>query len=179
MTVVAPRIHSIPTMYRGVKMRSRLEARWAAMFDELAWPWLYEPIDLAGYIPDFILRFPTGDMLAEVKPELRIEGLSPSCAKIDASGWGGEALVVGAHIHDAGSMHPIIGRQRDAYGWDVGVLFRCLRCHRVSVLNEAGSWKCRNCGACDDRSHVGLLRTGDGIADMWTRAGNKTQWRPE
>ncbi len=40
-------------MYAGVQFRSRLEARWAAMFDLLGWPWEYEPVDLDGYIPDY------------------------------------------------------------------------------------------------------------------------------
>jgi hypothetical protein len=43
-----PSAHAIPTVYKGVQMRSRLEARWAAFFDELGWPWEYEPVDLAG-----------------------------------------------------------------------------------------------------------------------------------
>ena len=48
---------AIPTWFGGVLYRSRLEARWAAMFCALGWPFEYEPIDLEGYIPDFILRF--------------------------------------------------------------------------------------------------------------------------
>lgn len=46
---------SIPTSYRGIQMRSRLEARWAAMFDLLGWEWEYEPFDLPGWIPDFAI----------------------------------------------------------------------------------------------------------------------------
>ncbi len=56
---------AIPTLYRGVQFRSRLEAKWAAFFDAMGWPWQYEPFDLAGWIPDFLI----GDRLvAEVKP---------------------------------------------------------------------------------------------------------------
>lgn len=47
---------AIPTAYGGVNFRSRLEARWAAMFDLLGWRWEYEPLDLDGYIPDFLVR---------------------------------------------------------------------------------------------------------------------------
>lgn len=46
---------AVPTVYEGVNFRSRLEARWAAMFDLLGWEWEYEPVELAGYIPDFRL----------------------------------------------------------------------------------------------------------------------------
>lgn len=59
-------IPAIPTKYKGVHFRSRLEARWAAMFDLLDWTWEYEPIDLDGYIPDFILTF-QDPILVEVK----------------------------------------------------------------------------------------------------------------
>lgn len=52
------KIAAIPTKYAGVQFRSRLEARWAAFFDLLGWEWEYEPIDLDGYVPDFIVRSP-------------------------------------------------------------------------------------------------------------------------
>lgn len=45
-----------PTKYNGVQFRSRLEAKWAAFFDILKWPWLYEPVDLGEWSPDFISR---------------------------------------------------------------------------------------------------------------------------
>ncbi len=45
----------IPTLYHGRRFRSRIEARWAAFFDLANWPWEYEPFDLEGYIPDFVL----------------------------------------------------------------------------------------------------------------------------
>lgn len=47
---------SIPTTYRGIRFRSRLEAKYACLFDLLGWSWEYEPLDLNGWIPDFVLR---------------------------------------------------------------------------------------------------------------------------
>ena len=32
-----------PTLYNGRRYRSRLEARWAAFFDLVRWPFEYEP----------------------------------------------------------------------------------------------------------------------------------------
>lgn len=58
-------ITAIPTKYRDVVFRSRLEARWAAMFDLLGWKWNYEPFDLSGWIPDFMLN---SLVLVEIKP---------------------------------------------------------------------------------------------------------------
>lgn len=59
--------HAIPTKYKGVQFRSRLEATWAAYFDLLGIPWEYEPFDLPGWIPDFRLKKGQGDFLVEVK----------------------------------------------------------------------------------------------------------------
>lgn len=69
-------IKAIPTVYKDVQFRSRLEARWACFFDLLRWPWAYEPVDLDGWIPDFILgeNIDTG-IPCEVKP-LDFMGLS-------------------------------------------------------------------------------------------------------
>lgn len=69
------------TFYRGIRFRSRLEARWAAFFDLAGWTWEYEPFDLEGWSPDFLVSFPCGhsecsgshELLVEVKPFFSIE----------------------------------------------------------------------------------------------------------
>lgn len=48
----------IPTEYKGVKLKSRMEAQCAFLFDQLGWQWEYEPRSLmlstgVTYIPDF------------------------------------------------------------------------------------------------------------------------------
>lgn len=69
-------IKSIPTTYAGVRFRSRLEARWAAFFDLAKLQWEYEPIDFAGWAPDFLIRTPLAPIYAEVKPvELSAAGI--------------------------------------------------------------------------------------------------------
>lgn len=60
-------IKAIPTTYAGVNFRSRLEARWAAFFDLCGWKWDYEPFDLDGWAPDFLLKGKI-KALVEVKP---------------------------------------------------------------------------------------------------------------
>jgi len=63
------RIPAIPTAYAGRQYRSRLEARWAAMFDRLGWQHEYEPYDLGKWSPDFLLRgFYGSTVLVEIKP---------------------------------------------------------------------------------------------------------------
>ena len=61
-------MNAIPTIYSGIQMRSRLEAQWAAFFDHMGWKWEYEPVDLKGWIPDFLLRTQSRVYYVEVKP---------------------------------------------------------------------------------------------------------------
>lgn len=53
-------IQAKPTRYKGCHFRSRLEARWAVLFDESGIDWEYEPTSLQRddgtlWIPDFYL----------------------------------------------------------------------------------------------------------------------------
>ena len=61
---MANEIRAIPTYYRGVNFRSRLEARWAIIFERLGITWYYETegydIQIEDgytirYLPDFVL----------------------------------------------------------------------------------------------------------------------------
>lgn len=77
-------MNAIPTTYRGIRMRSRLEAEWAFVFDKMGWKWHYEAVDHKGWIPDFLiesapeiinlhihrLRPPAKPFLVEVKPAM-------------------------------------------------------------------------------------------------------------
>jgi hypothetical protein len=56
-------LRAIETAYAGCRFRSRLEARWAVVFDELGYDWQYEPEgferewcgETIRYLPDFYL----------------------------------------------------------------------------------------------------------------------------
>ena len=61
----------IPTVYKGVQMRSRLEATWAAFFDLMGWQWSYEPIDLDGWTPNFALELDWADQWPHLSPDAR------------------------------------------------------------------------------------------------------------
>lgn len=62
---------SLPTPYGGVVFRSRTEARYAVMFDELGIRWDYETqgfdADGTWYLPDFVLFPALGMLWAEIK----------------------------------------------------------------------------------------------------------------
>lgn len=61
-------------IYKGIVFYSKLEARWAVVFDALGIKWKYQPRKLSRewgneiieYLPDFY--FPDDDIYAEVKP---------------------------------------------------------------------------------------------------------------
>jgi hypothetical protein len=61
-----------PTVFAGVRFRSRLEARWAVFFAALGVRWEYEPETPAtNYQADFLLpRATCGPLWVEVKPPL-------------------------------------------------------------------------------------------------------------
>jgi hypothetical protein len=83
-------VKAIQTRYAGCHFRSRLEARWAVLFDHLGIPWEYEPqgFEIQGahrnepvvrYLPDFWL--PEQGQWVEVKPTdaLLDKGLMVRC----------------------------------------------------------------------------------------------------
>lgn len=177
-----PAIPAIPTTYAGVNFRSRLEARWAAFFDILGWQWDYEPIDLAGYIPDFIVHGARPvPLLLETKP-LNInssfgrDGMGAAITAIADSGWRGAAAVVGAVPRSCtpvwepraprslvfGRWVPdVCSEQSDPERGDWIFPFEVARDH-------LGGW-CL--AAMDSGSAADVL-------PLWRESGNRVQWRP-
>lgn len=88
---------AIPTTYKGIKYRSRLEAKVAAFLDLCEIHYDYEPVDLKRYIPDFIIDLAEPTLL-EVKPAVTPQEFKHACRRISKSGWRGPALVVGARL---------------------------------------------------------------------------------
>jgi hypothetical protein len=178
----------IPTTYKGIRFRSRAEACWAAFFDNLGWTWSYEPIDLAGYIPDFLVQGHDGkQVLFEVKGgEIGTHALNQFVAKIEESGWRQEAVVVGAepcaitsddglsgyHVAGVIAAPELVGDSTE-WDWQSCEFFYCISCGKVSFMNPSASWHCRLCGAPD--GHHG--DAFDMVKDAWSRAKNRVQWR--
>jgi hypothetical protein len=191
----------IPTTYSQVNFRSRLEARWAKFFDLCGWRWEYEPIDLEGYIPDFILLF-KNPILVEVKPEFTREGLLRHQDKIIATSWDGEALLLGATVfQDSNISQPAIGLLADWDNWGNGrigvvwdkdniehagqrsndpnfqmaAMFHCNVCRKLSFCHEDNYYACCVNGCHDGDHHIGPIDY-NGVLDIWKRAGNAVQW---
>lgn len=183
-----PVIHAIPTVYRGLTFRSRLEAKWAAMFDQLEWPWEYEPIDLDGYIPDFILQFHK-PVLAEVKPAMTVEDCKLYTQKIERSGWKGDALIFGAALKlDQNSFtgpaccyygqYESWGPEHspaDKFDWAVGELHLCEKCGRFSIYHTDQCFRCIVTGCYDGNSYLGPVNF-ETIHQFWARATELTRY---
>lgn len=180
--------HWIETRYRGRLYRSRLEARWAAFFDLLGWPFEYEPLDLPGWIPDFEIRGST-PVLVEVKPYLLADwdretggkqAIEKMARSLRRSNWNGELLLVGREV-GLGDDSPQIGLVTDCnseVGWDVPFLAEAeMVCsysqpttydfmHRLGG-NGGYVWHTRDCS----NPHVSVAR-------LWSEAANRVQWKP-
>lgn len=171
---------AIPTKYKGVQFRSRLEARWACLFDLLGWNWEYEPIDLDGYIPDFIVQF-NRPILFEVKPILEwpcsVDGCNchgyehveynEAISKIRASGWGKWAVIVGAAFPRAWMGFSTIGHgiYPNVDAVDLEQIGFCSKCRSVESFTRIDD--CR-CGRSLEVFNPDVY---------WREAGNRVQWR--
>lgn len=178
---------AIPTMYGGVQFRSRLEAKWAAMFDLLLWRWEYEPCDLNGWIPDFVLLSDFSPVYVEVKPAMALgdAAYEQARSKIEASGVRSEALICGAALPSqsgtasVGWIAEICG---DEFVWDeasaglVGTGQQPRK--RWDFCHASFSFRGRLTGYYDGRcfGQGGMVRRR--LDSFWRCAGNKVQWRP-
>lgn len=183
-------MHSYPTIYRGVRYRSRLEARWAAFFDLLGWRHQYEPFDLKGWIPDFLIRG-HNEVLVEVKPIGNIEQFErPKVlnALVQSYRYGTELLVVGHTIFSSDESDGMIG---PAIGW-LGEFIENNASGPIeaywfakAILNRNQNWgffhalasyKDRITGAYDGDHHL-MIPSDREVQLLWAEAGNEVQWK--
>jgi hypothetical protein len=171
------RIPAIRTMYNGILMRSRQEARFAALFDLFGWSWEYEPFELNFYIPDYVLHFAKQATLVEVKGPA--EDIEIAKWKIEQSGWDKEALIVHRQPGPIWGPFYCIGdmwtHESSEAAWHKAVLHRCLSCGEIMFVPDSGDWRCRQCGAGSGNAHLGDFDP----REAWASASNRVQWRPE
>lgn len=173
----------IPTMFHGIMYRSRLEAKWAAVFETINWPVTYEPFDLLGYVPDFVGEFGASDLLIEIKPDISVSALDAAKRKIEQSGWSGEALILSGRT-EFFAVQPrigdfaeyVVGPDGSQHVWSDAFMFRCLNCGQMFACGGE-SWRCRRCGAYEGNAHIGDV--GNDLEAAWCDAGNRVQWRAE
>jgi len=169
----------IPTEYNYRRFRSRLEARWARMFDLLGWPYEYEPYDLNGWIPDFVL-LGHEEILVEVKPFHRLEQFDTEKVIRAAAGTdkqGLEVLLLGFTLPRTEEGDLAVGWLGEAY--DTGYWFEpapfCGTDQSFDFAHPYGSYRLRMSGFYD--GSLSVLRHTPEVQRLWSSAGNAVQWR--
>ena len=149
--------HGIPTVGpKGIQFRSRIEAQWAYVFEALKWKWEYEPYDLPGYIPDFIVTFPNKQVLVEVKGAVNIWETTEHVHKIIDSGWEGSYVIVGANYDVCPEGRLIIGTHESG---------------PVYLLDDyTFHWT-------NQEQQPSFTKT-ETFEKIWVCAKNKVQWKP-
>jgi hypothetical protein len=200
-------IPAIPTVYKGRRYRSRLEARWGAFFDLCGWEAEYEPYDLGSWSPDFMIRGQDGQMIvAEVKPvtEPDADTLAKMHQAAREANVVSELLLLGVapfnydghwylgwlqEFETGGDAHP----EGDGYVWVDGPDRLPSRpCfsrapfnwygddpNQIDFCDGVGSFHGRITGHYDG-GHWGQWRARPlhTPPDLWAEAGNLVQWRP-
>lgn len=159
---------AIPTTYRGVQFRSRLEARWAEFFDLIGVVWQYEPegYEAGGvrYLPDFWLahirhRGGPGGLFFEVKagaPTVQ----ERAKAQMLADGSGRPVILVQDSPKD-GDTEYLIDIVGGPNGWeDEGLQFaRCDNCGQSDIGFYASDEPACPCGKATFNPQNGPLET--------------------
>jgi hypothetical protein len=192
----------IPTIgVRGIQFRSRIEAQWAYIFEKLEWNWEYEPIDLEGYIPDFIIKFDGDDgdkedILIEIKGDMNIwkeEVYKEHKEKIIKSGWKGKFGILGSTYKISENWEygncPIIGKVCYQYDKDDDskwiaddLIIRKEGDRRKDRYYLKDGWFLGGdtlaydiCGGC----WKDTIETKTDFEKIWVEAKNNVQWKGE
>lgn len=167
-----------PTIYRGLEFRSRIEATWAAFFDVCGWGWQYEPFDMSGWVPDFLLHFekPT---LVEVKPTFDQCAESISLLRASFKDPKVELLVLGSGIRNGELKGFAIGWISEwvetEHAFALSPIYVCGGCHKPTITHSEQSFRCRLSG-CYDGDHY--LSGGGDFPALWNQACNATKFKP-
>jgi hypothetical protein len=177
-------IKSVETVYSGVTFRSRLEAKWAAMFDLLNWRWEYEPLEFDGWFPDFVI-IGKKQVFVEVKPLFDFP--HDVAEKINGSSCPYETLIVGASCPIAFSTftedHPSIGWLSEVCGdewryWDSAPFGRWRDGKgKIGFCHSSYGFDDRITGGYDGGSFGGLDITWQEVRDLWGQACSRVQWK--
>jgi hypothetical protein len=183
-------VRAIETRYGSHLFRSRLEARWAALFDLVGWDWVYEPLDCNYYLPDFVL-LGNGSVAVEVKPAATVSELERYALDVEeglAGYWEGDYLVVGVTptfgktIGWHGSYLPGYAEARngdlhwhDAPHWTGAPAFwhRCPSHYHALAFHHQNSYLSQPCGC--NHADQEPVRTDD-LKHLWGQAHELSRW---
>lgn len=151
---MAKMLKAIPTTYKGIEFRSKLEAKYAQCFDRLGIVWEYEGHGFAfddgtWYCPDFYM--PEIDTYFEVKGVFD----DTSMNKVILLAKEQKRVVVGPPSGDAGifiGIKPgeLVDDDGQGYYVDNAIPTKCSSCGKVYFREEEMSWTCPACGRSGD-----------------------------
>jgi hypothetical protein len=177
-------VAAIPTEHNGCVYRSRLEATWANFFDLAKWQYQYEPFDLNGWIPDFVLLVKKHQTLVEVKPYCTLEEffVNGVVDKINKAMEGDkrEVLLLGCTIIEC-SFGAAIGWLSDRVWWQEETL--AITQPAAAALDNNGffsdidSFMNRITGEYDGAHHLEPISLQDG-KKVFNLAQNNARWQP-
>ena len=177
-------IAAIPTVYGGIRYRSRLEAKWAAFFDVYGWEHEYEPADLGRWSPDFLIRTGHDPILAEVKPITDLD--EQVCNKIAHSardaGFKGSLLLLGTSPFISDEFPGLLaigwlGSICDPFeGLPVADWFQAVLCRHDGSVDLEGCCPVAEIAGCwnEQMEHP----PPEDVRSAWSHACNTVQWRP-
>jgi len=173
-------VNAIPTVFKGIRLKSRLEADFAYLIENLGYKWLYEPQSYLldngyHYLPDFYV--PELKLFIECRGYESIKGQS----QIDVFA---EMVARGEIGPDLIKRHPIPQGCEFSYsdvyndyldylviGPNDCIFYECTARYGVSKSDDAticecdsckhwffagtsGSYQCRHCGRWDGNNHL-------------------------
>jgi len=188
---------AIPTRYNNNEYRSRIEARWAAWFDMVGWSFEYEPIDLPGWIPDFIIKGKKFELLVEVKSSTTLDAFDfkKMRSALKQSGNTNEILLLGRNpllplpdsehtadhrTHIGWLWGPEMGlawEEGCEYDYAPGPGIAVEHFQRLGIAHYWSSYQDRITDGYDGNLSLGPCYTEEVIDSLWKQAGNITRWR--
>lgn len=144
-------LKAIPTTYRGIEFRSKLEAKYAQAFDRLGIVWEYEGHGFAfddgtWYCPDFYM--PEIDTYFEVKgvmdeaSERKVKMLAEECKWVVVGGPDGTMTLYEGWRNSDGGSGWVISQPGETH------IGKCSSCGRY-VFWGVGSYECHSCHGYD------------------------------
>jgi hypothetical protein len=171
---------ALPTWYRGVAFRSRLEARWAVFFDALHLRWEYEKegYDLNGlwYLPDFWM--PQLDCWIEIK------AIEPTDIEQQKAGrlchFSAKRVFIFVGQHTVPPDNPTSAEvyypgeaNHPGYDWDNEYWFcECPYCHAIGIeyTGRSDRLPCKKTGCSKIDGDRGHTYDSDRLVDAYTAA---------
>lgn len=165
-------IKPIETIYNGYRFRSRLEARYAVLFDECGIKYMYESegfelSDKTFYLPDFYL--PASKTYFEVKG-IMTESDYHKVVQLQNDLKCSVAIGYGDFTFQASDQW-----EEDCFeltSKDSSWFVKCYECGQFFFVGNAGSYRCPCCGHYDGDNTFAIISEGDSGGKLYfTRRG--------